>query len=170
MRNSVRWSLGGVAIAGIVLSVPLFAQATHRLPVAAPALPELAENSVLDFKEDASTRMTVPVTIGQGGPYQFVVDTGAERTIISRELARKLALGRGHDVRMHSMNGVGQVSTVIIPNLGVSNWTVKRYPRARARGGRHWRRRHARRRQPQVAARRDRFQQADDGDFAVARA
>lgn len=124
MKYSVRWSLSGVAIAGIVGGVPLFAQSSVPLPIAAPVA-EPAENSVLDFNEDAATRMTVPVTIGQGGPYQFVVDTGAERTVISRELARKLALGRGNDVRMHSMNGVGQVSTVIIPDLGVSNWTVK---------------------------------------------
>ena len=41
--------------------------------------------------------MTVPVEIGGAGPYRFVVDTGAERTVISRELARELELEPGPD-------------------------------------------------------------------------
>ena len=33
------------------------------------------------------SRMTVPVSIGASGPYRFIIDTGAERTVVSRELA-----------------------------------------------------------------------------------
>ena len=38
---------------------------------------------------DRTERMTVPVSIGGQGPYGFIVDTGAERTVIARELARR---------------------------------------------------------------------------------
>lgn len=41
---------------------------------------------------DRTDRMTLPVHIGGQGPFGFVVDTGAERSVISNELARRLAL------------------------------------------------------------------------------
>jgi len=65
--------------------------------------------------------MTVPVTIGSAGPYQFIIDTGAERTVISRELATTLGLSQGRDVRLTAMTGTSNVGTVMIPSLSVSN-------------------------------------------------
>lgn len=41
---------------------------------------------------DRTDRMTLPVHIGDAGPFGFVVDTGAERSVISQELARRLNL------------------------------------------------------------------------------
>lgn len=41
---------------------------------------------------DRTDRMTLPVHIGEAGPFGFVVDTGAERSVISNELARQLNL------------------------------------------------------------------------------
>ena len=42
--------------------------------------------------------MTVPVTI-TAGPYGFIVDTGAQRTVMSRELAGTLGLAAGPSAR-----------------------------------------------------------------------
>jgi predicted aspartyl protease len=70
---------------------------------------------------DAADRMTVDVSVGGKGPYRFLVDTGAERTIISRELARRLSLEDGKGAVLHSVIGVNDVSTVFIPHLQVSN-------------------------------------------------
>ena len=36
--------------------------------------------------------MTVPVLIGTSGPYDFLIDTGSERTVLSRQVATKLGL------------------------------------------------------------------------------
>jgi len=68
---------------------------------------------------DADARMTVPVTIGTGGPYHFIVDTGAQRTVISRELAGTLRLEPGTDVHLTSMSGQGMVNTYVIPAISV---------------------------------------------------
>jgi predicted aspartyl protease len=68
---------------------------------------------------DADERMTVPVTIGAGGPYHFIVDTGAQRTVISRELAGTLRLAPGPDVHLTSMSGQGMVNTFVIPAISV---------------------------------------------------
>lgn len=70
---------------------------------------------------DVGDRMTVNVSVGGKGPYRFLVDTGAERTIISRELARSLKLEGGKDAILHSVIGANDVSTVYIPHLQVSN-------------------------------------------------
>jgi predicted aspartyl protease len=70
---------------------------------------------------DVGDRMTVNVSVGGRGPYQFLVDTGAERTIISRELANRLRLEDGKDAVLHSVIGINDVDTVFIPHLQVSN-------------------------------------------------
>lgn len=64
--------------------------------------------------------MTAPVTIAGAGPFPFIVDTGAQRTVISRELAATLGLAPGHTVRVTGMTGSDSISTVVIPSLKVS--------------------------------------------------
>lgn len=69
---------------------------------------------------DDQTRMTVPVTIAGAGPFPFIVDTGAQRTVIARELAATLGLAPGRTVRVTGMTGSERVATVVIPSLKVS--------------------------------------------------
>lgn len=68
---------------------------------------------------DQAQRMTVQVMVGERGPFAFLVDTGSERTAISRQLAVELGLGVGAPVRVHSLLGTDMVATVNIPRLGV---------------------------------------------------
>jgi predicted aspartyl protease len=90
------------------------------------APPPASEESVLlEFLRDRAERMTVPVTIDGRGPYRFVVDTGAERTVIARELAKDLSLGRGLRTRVHSMSEVSVIETAVIPDLEVGGRKVR---------------------------------------------
>ncbi|MFA5963698.1 MAG: aspartyl protease family protein [Sphingomonas sp.] len=97
---------------------------TSLQPAMQPAPPAEApptatsDGQLLDFG-DASDRMTVPVTIGVGGPYHFIVDTGAQRTVISRELAGRLGLAPGPTINVTSMSGTGVFGTFVIPALSV---------------------------------------------------
>ncbi|MEG8021094.1 aspartyl protease family protein [Sphingomonas aerolata] len=77
-----------------------------------------AANTVMLFGQNES-RMTVPVSIAGTSPQKFVVDTGAQRTVISRELAAVLRLAPGRIVRVTGMTGSDSVATVIIPALRV---------------------------------------------------
>ena len=88
----------------------------------APAAEPVAETVGLDVNR--SERMTVPVRIGGGGPYRFIVDTGSERTVVSRELAQRLRLDAGLPVRLHSMTEVSDVATALVPALRVGRRTV----------------------------------------------
>lgn len=70
---------------------------------------------------EKNDRMTVPVQIANAGPYRFVIDTGSERTVISRELAGRLGLVAGRPVNVTAMSGTTRVGTVVIPSLQLSD-------------------------------------------------
>jgi len=89
-------------------------------------VPPAAPSTVVAAGADRAMRMTVPVTIDGRGPYQFVVDTGADRTVVSRELATQLRLAEGNGAILHSMSGVGRVSTVMVENLGLAGRMTRR--------------------------------------------
>lgn len=108
-----------VLLMAALLTAPSSAQDVAPAPPVELAAPTVAD--VLTIGSDIPGRLTVPVMIGSAGPFPFTIDTGSERTVISRELARLLGLARGRTVRVTTMTGVGGVATVIIPSLKVSS-------------------------------------------------
>lgn len=115
-------------LAGCLLfaATPVFAQPKQMDsevvpgPVAQPG----DANDAVAIGTDIGDRMTVAVQVAGRGPYRFLVDTGSERTVISRQLARRLSLGAGQATRLHSVVGVNIVETVFIPTLTVSSNTI----------------------------------------------
>ena len=98
--------------------------------LAAIAFPSAAQETEgqpdnFSYKADRGDRMTVPIRISGSGPFDFLVDTGSERTVISRELATRLQLAPGRSALMHSMSGAGTVQTVVIPQLDLSRRSVR---------------------------------------------
>lgn len=83
-----------------------------------------AQDQLLDVRKDRSDRMTVGVRINDSGPYPFIVDTGAERTVISSELAASLQLPSHGSAQLHTLSEQGPVQTVRIDRLAVSNAVV----------------------------------------------
>ncbi len=51
----------------------------------------------------ADNRLTTEVFIDGRGPYHFLVDTGAERTLIAQEIAAQLALPQGREVMVEGI-------------------------------------------------------------------
>ncbi|RHW18728.1 hypothetical protein D1610_00750 [Sphingomonas gilva] len=66
---------------------------------------------------DRHARMTIPVTIDGKGPFPFVVDTGAERTSISAELAAALNLPSAGNAMLHSVTGMSPVGLFHIDTI-----------------------------------------------------
>ena len=114
-----RW----LALPFVLLAANAAEQTPPPLSVAEPAVTTLAEQLAFGHSEP---RMTVPVEIAGAGPYQFIIDTGAQRTVISRELAGKLGLAGGRNVRLTGMTGTDTVRTVVIPSISVSTLTGAR--------------------------------------------
>lgn len=77
------------------------------------------------LKADASRRMTVPVTVSGAGPFRFMVDTGANHTAISRQLAASLGLSTREGARLHSATGVSIVPTATVSGLQLGARTLQ---------------------------------------------
>jgi predicted aspartyl protease len=63
--------------------------------------------------------MTVPVTIGDEGPFRFMIDTGAQATVLSRDLADRLML---HD--RDSATLIGMASSITVETTPIENFTL----------------------------------------------
>jgi predicted aspartyl protease len=116
-------------LAAIVGALSLAAGSAAQQPAvpaapAAPADPNIEVTETLDLDVDRTLRMTVPVSIAGQGPYGFIVDTGAQRTVISRELADRLGLDPGRAAMMFSMTEASRIETVVIPALMVGQRTI----------------------------------------------
>jgi predicted aspartyl protease len=79
------------------------------------------DQAVLATGVDISSRMTAPVHINGKGPFQFVVDTGANRTVVSAELASSLDLRSGPIANVHGVAGVEPTQTAAIDELRVGS-------------------------------------------------
>lgn len=86
----------------------------------ADALPEQflqPDAEQIAIAQDRLERMTVSVTIAQGGPYEFIIDTASQRTIVSKEIAGALALDIEDQVNIVALAGTTSVQTVYVPSL-----------------------------------------------------
>lgn len=109
------------SLLSIALGMTVFAAGAAR----AESIPPLPKEDIITTAEDASLRMTVPVMVNGEGPFQFVIDTGADRTVISSELAERLGLPDAGQARLHAMGGQRDVRIVAIDSVSVSTNTVK---------------------------------------------
>ena len=86
MRGDRRGIITGLAAALLGAAAPAFADT-------APAEPALSDELWVGTTSNGTRRMLAAVSIAGGGPYSFIVDTAAERSVVSRELAQTLRLG-----------------------------------------------------------------------------
>lgn len=95
-------------------------EATSAPPVDPPA----QAGEALRFSRLSDDRMTVKVEVGSNGPFRFLVDTGADRSAVSRELATRLGLPRGHSATLHSVTGVSTVDTASLRGMQIASRTL----------------------------------------------
>jgi hypothetical protein len=73
----------------------------------------------IDTGLDAFEHMLGPVTINGLGPFQFLVDTGANTSCVSQDLAERLTLPTAEPARVHTVVGVRERPGVLIDRLQV---------------------------------------------------
>ena len=78
---------------------------------------------VIDLSAERYERMTVPVTIMGEGPFRFIVDTGAQATVISQTLADRLPLGERLGATLVGLNSQRPVEVTSIPELSLGSRT-----------------------------------------------
>ncbi|WP_308517263.1 aspartyl protease family protein [Sphingomonas flavescens] len=110
-----RWVLAMAA----GMSAPLSAQTTTTTldsVAGVPVIDKTTQTEDIRFKSRDS-RMTVPVRLSGAGPYQFLVDTGADRSAVSTDLVSKLNLRTEGGTQLHSLSGISEVKTARISDV-----------------------------------------------------
>ena len=99
----------------IAALVPL--AATFPLLAGQEATQPATTVDVLAIKTDQHDRMTVPVHIADKGPFRFLIDTGAQNTVLSIALASQLSLRPSNKARLIGVAGTQEVDTVMIDQI-----------------------------------------------------
>lgn len=102
----------------LALAGPLDAQAPLEAGLSGAAVDEAA------LERDRHERMTVPVTIGGAGPYRFLIDTGAQATVVTHELVNDLALRRSGTALLVAMGSSQHVETIELDDLEFANRSI----------------------------------------------
>jgi hypothetical protein len=103
-----------------------------RMPVLPPA--EIDDTLAVGGEDIAArkvrTRMTVPVTVNGTGPYRFVVDSGADTSVIGLRIAAALKLPAGSRVMLNGITDSSYVDRVLVDqiNLGPTSVTGLQLP------------------------------------------
>ncbi len=90
-----------------------------------PTIPPATIDNNLEVTGDAlaaqqlRSRLFVDVRVNGNGPYRFLVDSGADRSVIGAALATRLALPADATARVRSMAGVSDAPTVLIESLTI---------------------------------------------------
>lgn len=123
MRGSGTWL---AAMAAVLLAAPASAAPpASPTPAVTPRIPPATIDDSLEVEGEglaarqSRTRMALGVTVNGRGPFQFMVDSGADRTVIGAALAQRLALPAGDPVMLHSTTGTSAVATVHIDALRI---------------------------------------------------
>jgi predicted aspartyl protease len=123
-RTLARLAVAGFAAFAAPCGLAMASGAPPSPDAASAAEPSDNAAGSLALSHDAAARLTVPVMIDGQGPFNFVIDTGSDRTVISRELATRLALPTGPDVLLHGSAGVDQIATAVIGRLSLGKRVV----------------------------------------------
>ena len=67
------------------------------------------------------SRMSVSVQVNGYGPFRFLVDSGADRSVIGVALAKRLNLPAGENVRLNDVAGVTDIGTFLVDDLRVGD-------------------------------------------------
>lgn len=87
-------------------------------PAFAPALiPAAADSASAAMERDFTGRVVAPVYVNGQGPFRFIVDTGANRSVMSSSLAQTLGLAPTGAGEVHSIDGVAPAPLVAVDSI-----------------------------------------------------
>jgi Aspartyl protease len=99
-------------------------------PASMPPLPPAVIDDALAIGGDdiearkIRTRMTVDVTVNDRGPYRFVVDSGADTSVIGQRIANELGLPPAPPATLNAMTATSRVNRVKVDTLSLGQSVV----------------------------------------------
>ena len=100
-------------------------------PVQMPRLPPAVIDDTLAIGGDdinarkVRTRMTVEVLINARGPYRFIVDSGADSSVVGRRIAREQQLPAGSPAILNGITASARVERVLVDELTLGPSTIR---------------------------------------------
>jgi predicted aspartyl protease len=107
--------LAAIACAGLACADAAAAEC-RRAPEA-DAYPALVSEAAGPTDSDRAGRMVAPILVNGEGPFRFIIDTGANRSVLSGRLAQRLGLTPSGDGEVHSVYGVAPAPFVRVTSL-----------------------------------------------------
>ena len=108
-----------------------FAKPVRVPPRPMPALPPaVIDNNLAVGGEDINarkvqTRLTIEVRVNGRGPYRFLVDSGADSSVVGTRVARDLQLPAGTPVTLNGMTGSSIVQRVLVDELSLGTSKIR---------------------------------------------
>lgn len=117
-----RGLIAGLALCAVTASAAPRRKAIDPAAKMPPLPPAEIDNSLAIGGDDIDarkvrTRMTVAVTVNEKGPYRFVVDSGADTSVVGQRIARTLQLPMGTPVLLNGMTETTRVDRVLVDSL-----------------------------------------------------
>lgn len=104
---------------------PPAVDAPSGVPTIPPAtLDDSLEITGDDIPAELAGRMYVDARVNGTGPYRFLVDSGADRSVIGARLAARLKLPAERLVHLQGMAGTTDVRTVVVDRLGLGTSVI----------------------------------------------
>jgi predicted aspartyl protease len=104
---------------GASAAVLAFAPSVLRAGESAEAAPSLPDLETIHGNADRDHRMTVSALIDGKGPFRFLVDTGADRSVLAADVAQQLGLIGGDDVVVQGISRSIPATTALLHSLKV---------------------------------------------------
>lgn len=93
-----------------------------------PPPPSLAPVQNVQGSPDAQNRLTVDTYVNDKGPFSFVVDTGADRSVICEDLAKSLNLRPAEDVIVQGIARSLPAPAVVLDSLRMGRVAIESMP------------------------------------------
>ncbi len=122
------------AVAGDVAGAAQAPRIRKPIPVPSKELPPLPPAVIDDAlaiggddvnARKVRTRMTVQVRVNGGGPYRFLVDSGADTSVVGLRIARQLQLPLGRPANLHGITASSRVDRVLVNELALGNSRIR---------------------------------------------
>jgi len=117
--------------ASVAAQTPKIAKPVLVPPKEMPPLPPaVIDNQLLIGGEDINakkdnTRMTVEVRVNGRGPYQFLVDSGADTSVVGLRIAADLQLPLGTPTVLHGTTASAVVGRVLVDELQLGSSKIR---------------------------------------------
>jgi predicted aspartyl protease len=124
-RQFLKYGTSSVALAPFMSRAQIASATPGAASSSRIAPPPERDSSAIAAATDAAKRLRVPVQIDGNGPYRFVVDTGADRSVLSADVAADLGLLHGDRVMMEGVVRAVAADTVTMHELSFGAVTCR---------------------------------------------